>query len=110
MTFDEYQKKAYSTNLTNKDEFRNLMQQILGLSDEVGEVQAIFKKWIRDQDADPAKLDLTNVKKELGDIMWYIAVVGEVLGLSLSEIVQYNVDKLADRKKRGTLPGSGDNR
>lgn len=110
MTFDEYQKAAYGTNLTNADDFKNLMQQVLGLSDEVGEAQAIFKKWIRDQNADLEKLDRKNVQKELGDIMWYVAVVAEVLDIKLSDIVRMNVDKLADRQKRGVLSGSGDNR
>lgn len=110
MTFDEYQKRAYSTNISIDDNFKDLMKQVLGLSDEVGEVQSIFKKWIRDQKADPALLDKKNVQKELGDVMWYIAVVAEVLDIKLSDIVQMNVDKLASRKSRGTLSGSGDNR
>lgn len=110
MTFDDYQKAAYSTNLKNEDKFKELMQQVLGLCDETGEVQAVFKKWIRDQDADFDKLDVQNLKKELGDILWYVAVVAEDLGLTLGEIAEANVAKLADRQKRGVLGGSGDNR
>ena len=110
MTFDEYQKAAIRTNLAKDDQFKELMQQVLGLADESGEVQSIFKKWIRDQDADLQKLDLANVKKELGDVLWYIAAIADDLQIPLSEIAQTNIDKLASRHNRGTLRGSGDNR
>ena len=110
MNFNDYQQKALSTNLSKDDQFMELMQQALGLADEAGEVLSIFKKWIRDQDADITKLDLTNIKKEMGDILWYIAVIAHDLNIPLEEVAQANVDKLASRKARGTLPGSGDNR
>src|SRR3954468_13920020 len=110
MTFDEYQKKAIVTNLRKDDKFKELMQQVLGLADESGEVLAKFKKWIRDDDADFDKLDLENLKKELGDILWYIAVVADDIGLSLDDIATYNIEKLASRHARGTLTGSGDDR
>jgi len=110
MTFDDYQKQAIVTNLRKDDQFKELMQQVLGLADESGEVLAKFKKWIRDQDADFDKLDRENIKKELGDILWYIAVVADDLGISLDDIASYNIEKLASRHKRGKLTGSGDDR
>lgn len=110
MTLDDYQKQAIKTNLQKDDQVLELLQQVLGLGDEAGEVQAIFKKWIRDDMADPAKLDTLRLKKELGDVLWYVAVVAHDLGLSLDDIAQTNVDKLADRQERGVLGGSGDNR
>lgn len=110
MTLDDYQSKAIQTNLKNDDQVLELMQQVLGLGDEAGEVQAIFKKWIRDDMADPAKLDTLRLKKELGDVLWYVAVVAHDLGLTLNDIAQTNVDKLASRQKRGVLGGSGDDR
>lgn len=110
MTFDDYQKRAITTNLTKEDQFKELLQQVLGLADESGEVQAIFKKWIRDQDADFAKLDRDNVKKELGDVLWYIAVIAHDLGISLDDLANTNLEKLASRKARGVIGGSGDNR
>ncbi len=42
MTFDEYQKQAITTNLAKDDQLKEIMQQVLGLGDEAGEVQAIF--------------------------------------------------------------------
>ncbi|HSX43584.1 MAG TPA: nucleoside triphosphate pyrophosphohydrolase family protein [Candidatus Saccharimonadales bacterium] len=110
MTFDEYQKQAITTNLAKDDQLRELVQQVLGLGDEAGEVQAIFKKWIRDDDADISKLDTKNVAKELGDILWYIAVVAHDLGISFDDIAKINLDKLRSRHQRGMLRGSGDDR
>lgn len=110
MTFDEYQKQAVTTNLTKDDRFMELMQQVLGIADEAGEVQAIFKKWIRDSNADFAQLDRHSVKKELGDVLWYIAVIAHDLGIGFDELAQMNLDKLASRYKRGVIGGAGDNR
>lgn len=110
MTFDEYQKQALRTNLTNQDTFKELMQQVLGLADEAGEVQSIFKKWIRDQDADFDKLDVNAVKKEMGDVLWYIAVIAHDLNISLDDLAQTNIEKLSSRLERGTLRGAGDDR
>lgn len=110
MTFDEYQTAALRTNLQKSDRLQELMQQVLGLGDEVGEVQAIFKKWIRDNEADFDRLDVDSVKKEMGDVLWYIAVVAHDLGINLEDVAQYNIKKLADRQQRGVLRGSGDDR
>jgi NTP pyrophosphatase (non-canonical NTP hydrolase) len=110
MTFDDYQQKAIVTNLRKEDQFIELMQQVLGLADESGEVLGKIKKWIRDDNADFDKLDRENIKKELGDILWYIAVVADDLGISFDDIASYNIEKLASRHKRGTLSGSGDDR
>ncbi len=110
MTFGEYQAQAITTNLTKTDQLQELMQQVLGLGDEAGEVLAIFKKWIRDNNADIALLDKKNVAKELGDILWYIAVVAHDLGISFDDIAATNIAKLKSRQERGTLTGGGDNR
>lgn len=50
------------------------------------------------------------LSKEGGDAAWYLANVSADLGLKLSEVFKGNLDKLASRKERGTLSGSGDNR
>jgi NTP pyrophosphatase (non-canonical NTP hydrolase) len=48
--------------------------------------------------------------KELGDILWYINAVAHLLGSNLEEVAKANNEKLASRKNRGVLSGSGDNR
>jgi NTP pyrophosphatase (non-canonical NTP hydrolase) len=110
MNFNDYQKRAITTNLAKEDQLKELLQQVLGLGDEAGEVLAIFKKWIRDNDADISKLDKHNVAKELGDILWYIAVVAHDLEIPMDDIASLNLEKLRSRRERGVLTGSGDNR
>tara|TARA_R100001377_G_scaffold22923_2_gene12330 strand:+ start:6672 stop:7004 length:333 start_codon:yes stop_codon:yes gene_type:complete len=88
----------------------------LGLANEAGEVLGKLKKLIRDNDVrfDGTK-SLTDKQRaglaaELGDVLWYIAALSRDLGVSLNEIAEINLEKLADRKARGKLIGSGDNR
>jgi NTP pyrophosphatase (non-canonical NTP hydrolase) len=52
----------------------------------------------------------TALIKELGDVLWYVAAASTELGVTLADVGQANLDKLADRKARGQLQGSGDNR
>ena len=108
MTFDEYQKKALSTNI-NFGEYA-FFDWMFGLVGETGEMAEKVKKWIRDDQADWDKLDKQALMGELGDVLWYAAVLANKLGYSLEEVVQHNVDKLASRQQRGKLKGSGDNR
>lgn len=113
MKIDEYAQKALST-LMGTHEYGDitpqLMAQVLGLAGESGEVMEKFKKLIRDQQgrlSDEAKMELL---KELGDILWYINAVAHLLGSSLEEVARLNNDKLASRRQRQQLHGSGDNR
>lgn len=48
--------------------------------------------------------------KELGDVLWFVAMIAKHAGLTLDEVAQQNLDKLADRAKRGVIVGNGDNR
>lgn len=108
MTFIEYQKAALRTaDSTRKNEIFHL---VLGLVGETGEIAEKFKKWVRDQDADLTKIDRNDMKKELGDVLWYVTVLAHYLGLELDDVATTNVKKLADRQKRGVLAGSGDDR
>ena len=69
----------------------------LGLSGEVGELNDMIKKWIFHE----KPFDEEHAKKELGDVMWYVAMMCESFGWDLDEIMQMNVDKLKARYPKG---------
>jgi NTP pyrophosphatase (non-canonical NTP hydrolase) len=98
-----YQDKAWSYALPNaKDDYYLLT----GIQGEVGELSSLFAKAYRDE----KPLDEENVKKELGDILWFVAGMARYYGWALGDIADSNIRKLESRKVRGVLTGSGDNR
>ena len=102
MTFNEYQEFARSTVMY--PEAVKVVYPTLGLCGEAGEVAEKIKKHMRDGRS------LVGVGLELGDVLWYISALADDLGITLEEIAQANVDKLASRMERGKLGGSGDER
>lgn len=109
MTFEEYQKQARKTAVY-PDADNDFIYPTFGLVSEAGEVADIVKKAIRDDGGEvlPEKRDA--IKKELGDVLWYVAQVASEFGFSLDEVAAHNLEKLNSRKERGTLGGSGDDR
>ena len=109
MHFDEYQLQARTTaiypNLGS-----NITYPALGLCGEAGEVAEKIKKVLRDDAGVVSPAKLAEIKKELSDVLWYVANLASELGLSLDSIAEDNLKKLFDRKKRGVLGGNGDNR
>lgn len=113
MNFNEYQKQALTTAHTDPEYIETLMDKTIwamGIAGEAGEVVEKWKKIIAYHNGQITSEDLQELKKELGDIIWYIAVFAHSLGISLDEVIQLNVEKLKDRKKRGVIKGKGDNR
>lgn len=102
-TLNDYQAEAQSVRLPSA----NADYALLGLCGEVGEIYSLFAKAVRDG----RKFDHDqNVKKELGDVLWFIASIATDHGLTLEDVARSNILKLIDRKDRGVLNGSGDNR
>jgi len=82
-----------------------LMENVLGLGEEAGEVQGKIKKLIRDK-----SFSKSEVIKELGDCLFYVTAIANYLGSNLQEVANINLNKLHDRLKRDKIKGSGDNR
>ena len=78
-------------------DFGGVINACLGLSGEVGEFNDMVKKWVFHE----KEFDIDHAKKELGDIMWYVALVCKSFGWDLDEILQMNIDKLAKRYPEG---------
>jgi len=109
VSMDQYQLGALRTAAA-REKKNELLHLVLGLVGESGEVAEKFKKWVRDLDSDESRLDRADIGKELGDVLWYVAVLADYLDLSLADIAKANLEKLASRKARQVLSGSGDNR
>jgi NTP pyrophosphatase (non-canonical NTP hydrolase) len=113
MKIDEYTKIALSTLGDGQgfgDVTPRLIDQILGLVGESGEVAEKFKKIIRDKQGQLTEEDKAEIIKELGDILWYITTTAHLLGSDLETVAKRNNEKLLSRKARGKISGSGDNR
>ncbi len=116
MNFDEYQKRAATTDLMATDATQikasapSYVAKVLGLVGEAGEVAEKYKKIIRDKNGVVSAADKTELVKELGDVLWYTAMLAKYLGVDFEEVANANLDKLASRKSRGAQRGSGDNR
>ncbi len=110
MKFDEYQKQALTTVHKNPNDLMDKTIWAMGVAGEAGEVIEKWKKTVAYHEGKLTEQDLKELGKELGDVIWYIAVFADSLGLSFDDIARQNLAKLADRKKRDVIKGAGDNR
>ena len=106
--FDMYQKVALTTAIYPREQA--IIYPTLGLTGEAGEVANKVKKIIRDgSDSKDEKL-VSEIKAEIGDCLWYIAVLANDFDIKLSDIANTNLIKLENRKENNTIRGSGDKR
>lgn len=112
MTFDEYQKQAIKTALISHPNNPDLQNSIwvMGIAGEAGEVVEKWKKAVAYRGGQFNDQEFADFSKEFADVIWYIAVLADSLGLSLDELMQANLNKLRDRQARGVIRGAGDNR
>ena len=109
ITASLYQEKACETAIFPKKQAMEYLT--LGLTGESGEIANKVKKFIRDGAAkDEYLAKRIEIGYEIGDVLWYCAVLAEELEMNLGHIMEKNLEKLADRHKRGKISGSGDNR
>ena len=103
MTAELYEAQAGETAIFPKE--KALEYLALGLTSEAGEVAGKVKKLIRD-----GKGDKKAIASEIGDVLWYCAMLAKETDVPLNDIMKENLRKLHSRKERGTLSGSGDER
>lgn len=102
LTFNEYVSQAAQYRLPTADAF----YVALNLVGEVGELYSKWAKSIRDE-KQPTE---SEIKHELGDILWMLSALCHDCGTSLGEVAAMNLFKLEKRLQKKTLQGSGDNR
>lgn len=108
MNMNDYQRIARST-ADYPDEYKKIYPAF-GLCGEVGEVAEKIKKILRDNNGTFSQDAVMEIIKELGDVLWYISVLAEDLGYSLTEVADINIKKLQSRKDRNMIHGNGDDR
>ena len=109
MTAELYEYQASKTAIFPKE--KALEYLALGLTSEAGEVAGKVKKLIRDgEDVEGFEMKKIAIASEVGDVLWYCAMMAKEVGVPLNTIMQMNLEKLRSRKERGKLSGSGDNR
>ena len=109
MDFDEYQTAARET-AQYPNMGSNVYYPTLGLAGEAGEVAEKIKKLMRDGGGVLTTERREALKKELGDVLWYVAALCSELDLGMGEVAEHNIAKLRDRRDRGAIKGDGDNR
>jgi NTP pyrophosphatase (non-canonical NTP hydrolase) len=109
MNFIEYQHYSRKTAIYPKLG-KNFLYPTIGLFGECGEIAEKIKKIIRDKHNKVSEADKMEIKKELGDVLWYISALCSELKLSLNDVAESNINKLQSRKARNILHGNGDNR
>lgn len=109
LTFEEYQDLALEF-VVYPDQHA-VIYPSLKLAGEAGEVAEKVGKRLRDAGGDFDDIEWREaMKKELGDVLWYISALAEDLGYTLEEVADTNLSKLSSRAARGVLQGSGDDR
>ena len=109
ITAADYQARACETAIFPKHRATEYLT--LGLTGESGEIANKVKKFIRDgATKDEYLAKRIEIGYEIGDVLWYCAVLADELEMNLGHIMEKNLEKLADRHKRGKISGSGDHR
>ena len=109
MTFNEYQLKARETAIFPEENNR-FIYATLGMMGEAGEVSEKIKKIWRDKGKEVNEVDREEIKKELGDVLWYMSQLALELKIDFDDVATNNINKLQSRLARNVIHGSGDNR
>lgn len=126
LTLNEYQDKAMSTCMPESD---NLFYMLANLVGEVGKFASKAGKHMRkgklhittmqrDEEGKILHTQMWNISEEerhlmlseIGDILWQTAGLAKVMGVTLEEVAEENLAKIASRKQRNVIAGNGDER
>ncbi len=110
MNFNDYQKQALKTAINNPDQLMDKTIWAMGIAGEAGEVIEKWKKIVAYKDGFINDDDMLDLKKELGDVLWYLTIFAHSLNTSLEDIAHLNIEKLNDRMNRNIIKGAGDSR
>ena len=116
MQLNDYQARALTTDsFVEADGFvpvtdMAVMATILGLVGESGEVAEKIKKIIPNNKSGMRESERQEIIKELGDVLWYTAVLAKYLGSDFETVAKQNLAKLSDRNQRGVISSKGDDR
>jgi len=92
VTFEEYQKAAART-INAQLTWHDVRQHALsGMVSELGEVHGIYQKGYQGH-----PISAEHIKKEIGDLLWFISEFCTSQRWSLDEVAQMNIDKLLER-------------
>lgn len=100
MDLNEFQRSALLTDNTDRnyqdyEARKDIVVALLGIAGELGTLATAYKKFLRDGPA--YQLYTKNVQEELGDLLWYLAVLADKFGLTLEEIACSNLSKVRSR-------------
>lgn len=111
INLDDYQLQATQHAIyPGQDTFIGLVYTALKMNGEAGELAEKVGKIMRDDGGFTSQEKKDAMILELGDVLWYISAAANELGVTLADVADRNLRKLASRSDRGKLSGSGDNR
>lgn len=96
MTGNKYQSLAARTINKDLDITDQELHALYGMVGEIGEIHSMYQKAYQGHD-----FNNDHLKKELGDLLWFIAEYCTACGWKLEDIMQMNIDKLKDRYPEG---------
>ena len=96
MTGNEYQKLASRTMDLRWTSEAQTMHALHGMVGEIGELHSLYQKRYQGHD-----FDEEHAKKELGDLLWFVAEYCTAWGWALEDVMQLNIDKLIARYPEG---------
>lgn len=95
MNGNEYQKLAART-IANISNYGMMHHALHGMASEIGELHGLYQKLYQGH-----KLDEAHAKKELGDLLWFVAEYCTAMDWHLEDVMQLNIDKLKARFPEG---------